>query len=296
MLVASVLENAVNERSCILPKHEFHDDQVLLNSKSESKLPNVDVFLNPAKKGFKEKVIREKKEIAENYFSTVDMQSLYPELFRILWESTLPCFGAPENEEHLLLSCQLAESEVNCSDLFTKEPTDAGMCCALNSLDSLKYSTYQQMVKELQGDTTMKKTRVKSEEGRRNGLRLTLDLHSNTVSFGTLDQDFEAFNIFIGHPAEFPMMRKRGLQVEAGREHFIDLSAVVISSNDIKGIAPEARDCFFSDEGDLDFYNSYTFSNCRLECAIKKSEEIFKCIPWHLPKVRNLGPLQQAKC
>ena len=36
------------------------------------------------KKGFKEELVKEKKEMAENYFSTVDMQSLYPELFRIL--------------------------------------------------------------------------------------------------------------------------------------------------------------------------------------------------------------------
>ena len=281
MLVASVVENAVNERSCILPKHEFHDDQVLLNSK----LPNVDVFLNPAKKGFKEKVIREKKEIAENYFSTVDMQSLYPELFRILWESTLPCFGAPENEEHLLLSCQLAESEVNCSDLFTKVPTDAGMCCALNTVDPLKGSMYQRLVQELQGEMATKKTHVESDVGQRNGLRLTLDLHSNTVSFGTLDKDYDAFNVFIGHSSEFPMLRERSIKVQPGWEHFIDLSAVVVSPNDIRDLTPEARDCFFEDEGNLEFYKSYTFSNCRLECAIKKSEKIFNCVPWHLPRV-----------
>ena len=135
------------------------------NSSLESKLPNVDVFLNPAKEDFKEEVVKEKNEIAENYFSTVDMRSVYPELFRILWESTLPCFGAPRKEEYMLSSCQLAGSEVNCSDLFTKVPTDAGMCCALNSLDSLKDSTYQRLVKELQGDTTTMKTEVKSEVG-----------------------------------------------------------------------------------------------------------------------------------
>merc|ERR1712032_419359 len=135
----------------------------------------------------------------------------------------------------------------------------------------------------LQGEMTTK-THVKSEVGRRNGLRLTLDLHSNLVSFGTLDQDYEAFNVLIGQPAEFPMMKERGLQVESGREHFIDLSAVVVSTNDIKDLTPEARDCFFADEGNLDFYERYTFSNCKLECAIKKSEEIFKCVPWYLPK------------
>ena len=279
----SVVENTVNKRTCIQPKD---DDQSEANSNVESTLPNVDVFVNPAKKKFKEEVVKEKKEIAQNYFRTVDMQSLYPELFGILWESTLPCFG---KEEQMLSSCQLAGSEVNCSELFTKVPTDAGMCCALNSLDSLKDSTYQRLVKELQqGDSTTKKTKVKSEVGQRNGLRLTVDLHSNSVSFGTLDQEYNAFNIFIGHPTDFPMMKEKSLKVQPGREHFIDLSAVFVSTKDIKDLAPEARECFFADEGNLDFYQNYTFSNCRLECAIKKSEKIFGCVPWHLPRVRNI--------
>ena len=149
--------------------------------------------------------MREKQHIAKNYFNNVDMQSLYPELFSILWESTLPCYKSPENNnEHMLLSCQLAGAEVNCSDLFTKVPTDTGMCCALNNLDSLRNSKYKEMVKELQGNTPLK-THADARVGQRNGLRLTLDLHSNTVSFGTLDQEYEGFSVFIGHPAEFPM-------------------------------------------------------------------------------------------
>ena len=143
-LVTSVVGNTVWS---IQPKNE---DQATANSNLEPQVPNVDVFLNPAKKSFKEQVVKEKKEIAENYFNTVDMQSLYPELFRILWESTLPCFRAQENEQHMLLSCQLAGSEVNWPELFTKVPTDSGMCCALglDSLDSLEDSTYQRLVND----------------------------------------------------------------------------------------------------------------------------------------------------
>ena len=58
-----------------------------------------------------------------------------------------------------------------------------------------------------------------------------------------------------------------------------------LSNNDIKEILPEARECYFPDEGNLEFYEGYTFSNCRLECAIKRSEDIYNCTPWHLPRV-----------
>ena len=85
------------------------------------------------------------------------MRTLYPELFRLLWESTLPCFKEENEEEHMMLSCELAGVEVNCSNLFTRVPTDSGMCCALNVDDSLRPSEYQELVKEMQGNTKTKK-------------------------------------------------------------------------------------------------------------------------------------------
>ena len=78
------------------------------------------------------------------------------------------------------------------------------------------------------------------------------------------------------------------LQVQPGREHFVEVSATVVStSTGIRDIVQDARDCFFADEGSLEFYKKYTFSNCRLECGIRQAEKIHGCIPWHLPKVRN---------
>ena len=133
--------------------------------------------------------------------------------------------------------------------------------------------------------------KMKSREGRRNGLRLILDLHSNMVSVGSLDRQHSGFKMFIGEPAQFPLMRDKSITLEPGREHFVDLSATVVSTKGIRDIVPEARGCFFTDEGDLEFYKSYTFSNCRLECMIKEAEEKHNCIPWYLPKVTLLNSL-----
>ena len=255
------------------------------NDSTSSELPPVDIFLNPAKELYRENIITEKKGVAKNFFENANMRTLYPELFRILWDSTLPCFKEENEEEHMMLSCEVAGVEVNCSNLFIRVPTDTGMCCALNVDDSLRVSEYKELVKEMQGED-VRTDKVETQEGIRNGLRLTLDLHSNTVSFGSLDQQFSAFNLFIGQPAQFPMMRDKSIKLEPGREHFVDLSATVVATNGIKDILPEARGCLFTDEGALEFYKSYTFSNCRLECAIREAEEKSKCVPWHLPKVR----------
>ena len=36
------------------------------------------------------------------------ISSLYPELFQILWQSTLPCFGH-DGSDHMLLDCLVGE-------------------------------------------------------------------------------------------------------------------------------------------------------------------------------------------
>ena len=254
-----------------------------------SRLPAIDVFLNPAKELAKKKLIKDKKNVAKKYFRDSNMQTLYPELFRILWESTLPCFKEENNEEHMLLSCELAGVELSCEDYFTRIPTDRGMtvipgmCCALNVESSLRSSENNSLIKELQGDKETKE--VLSQEGIRSGLKLTLDLHSNTVSFGTMFPQYSAFSLFVGHSSQFPTIRDKSIQLEAGKEHFVDLSATVVTTKSIREILPEARGCLFTDESDLEFYKSYTYSNCRLECQIKLAEQKHKCIPWHLPKV-----------
>ena len=200
----------------------------------------------------------------------------------------------------MLVSCEVAGTKTNCSSFFTRVPTDSGMCCALNWKNALRTSEYRSMVESMQASTASHT--VLSQSGEKSGLRLVLDLHSNRVSFGTLNQDFNAFKVFIGQPAEFPVMKQRSLKLQPGREHFVELKAQVckhcilpliffqvVSSKDIRSIAPEARSCYFEDEMDLTFYEKYTFINCQLECSIVEVEKSLGCIPWHLPKVYNFS-------
>ena len=63
----------------------------------------------------------------------------------------------------------------------------------------------------------------------------------------------------------------------------------MVSTNDIRGIAPDARSCYFEDEMDLAFYEKYTLINCQLECAIFDVEKKLDCIPWHLPRVIKIS-------
>ena len=125
----------------------------------------------------------------------------------------------------MLVSCEIAGQQTNCSSLFTRVPTDSGMCCALNWKNTLKNSDYKDLVEIMQDNTADSK--MPSNSGEQSGLRLILDLHSNRVSFGTLDKDYDAFKVFIGQPAEFPLVRQRSIKVQPGLEHFVELNAQV---------------------------------------------------------------------
>ena len=132
--------------------------------------------------------------------------------------------------DHMLVSCEVAGQKTNCSSLFTRVPTDSGMCCALNWENALRMSEYKRLVQSMQGTTASQ--RMVSQSGEENGLRLILDLHSNRVSFGTLNKDYDAFKVFIGKPEEFPVLKKRSLKLQPGQEHFVDLKAQVVLSFD----------------------------------------------------------------
>ena len=100
----------------------------------------------------------------------------YPNLFRLLWKSALPCSPHPRSEDSafMLRKCTWQGNLVNCSDIFTPVITDSGVCCAFNHQSKLKDSMYSQLVKEMQGLQEYKEaSTVASGIGR--GLQVILD-------------------------------------------------------------------------------------------------------------------------
>ena len=72
--------------------------------------------------------------------------------------------------------------------------------------------------------------------------------------------------------------------LQPGHQHFLSLSTQVISASpNIRSLTAQERNCYFSTEGDLEFYETYSYDNCVLECKIKIAERKFKCTPWFLP-------------
>ena len=95
-------------------------------TKKEINAPPIDIFLNPERAPEIDIITSKMSSAAKSYFESVDMTRLYPELFRLLWQSTLPCFPSQDVEDSMLRSCRLGDLEVPCEKIFTRVATDSG--------------------------------------------------------------------------------------------------------------------------------------------------------------------------
>ena len=94
----------------------------------------------------------------------------------------------------------------------------------------------------------------------------------------------------IGNPSDFPVLRDRSIKIQPGLEHSVKLSGYSVTTEAAaRAIAPEKRNCYFPDEASLDFYSTYSFTNCKFECKLKLSLTAIGCTPWYLPQVG--GPM-----
>ena len=90
---AKAVAEVLRRRECIQPRNIKLATKTDQNDPKEKKLPNIDIFVNPKRAEELTAIAKKKRLIAKTYFEKSNMATLFPELFRILWRSTLPCFG-----------------------------------------------------------------------------------------------------------------------------------------------------------------------------------------------------------
>ena len=184
----------------------------------------------------------------------------------------------------MLKACLWKGEKLPCSQLFSTFPTDQGMCCTFNMKkadEMFKASQYQKMVQSLQTrdkensfENNLRKELKWSGEpipqvGRKKGLQLVLDAHSDQISGGTVPEDFDGFYAVIDSSDKYPTVDKASVLIRAGHNNFVAMGATKVSADEgIKDMEPSKRNCLFYDEMKLNFHQNYTRANCLLECAM----------------------------
>jgi hypothetical protein len=124
--------------------------------------------------------------------------------------------------------------------------------------------------------------------GRRRGLSVMLDHHTDQTTFGTLMSDTSGFNVFVGEPEEFPMLQQRSQIISPGQEHHVELSAFSVSSDDdVRNLPVADRKCLFREEGFLTWHAQYSHTTCVFECKLQAAEVVLGCLPWYMPQGPN---------
>ena len=123
---SAAIRSGMNQLDCLFPNDDPETEDSNRIKEDSVKPPPIDIFVNPERSAEMEKISKTMKETAKNYFSSANMSSLYPELFRTLWEYTLPCLPEPGIERAMLRSCSIGDQEIPCGKIFRRVPTDSG--------------------------------------------------------------------------------------------------------------------------------------------------------------------------
>ena len=235
------------------------------------KISTFDMLLDPQFQEKKKIAVSEKKKEFKDMFKKLNRTKSFQAMFSTLWYASLPCFDSKgmtadkDGEKSVLKYCEWKGMQISCAALFTKFPTDQGMCCSFNiraAEDIFQGQTYSKLVSQLQaidknasfGDSTPPKKYMLNKEpttlpGRNKGLVLMLDAHTNLFAAGSVDSDYKGFIGLVSPSGSFPFTMQEGFEIRPGHNNIIALTGSKIDADDsLKDLSVDQRKCMFADE------------------------------------------------
>ncbi len=158
----------------------------------------------------------------------------------------LPCFDVEGvtsrhlNEKAMVKKCLWKGRPINCASIFKTFPSDRGMCCTFNMAhaeDMFRQSNYSQMVSKMQkrdkdsafGDASdipsWYNNEPTSKAGRKKGLSIVLDGHTDLIAAGTVNDDVLGFYAVVDDPSKYPLINEGSQLLQAGHVTFVSISA-----------------------------------------------------------------------
>lgn len=102
--------------------------------------------------------------------------------------------------------------------------------------------------------------------GKKAGISIVLRMRRKDIDYSCKDTA-EGFRLTLHTPDETAMPASHFYRIPFDAETLIAIQPRVMSTSDnLKRYEPKKRQCFFPGERHLNFFKSYTQSNCKLEC------------------------------
>lgn len=194
----------------------------------------------------------------------------------------------------------------SCEPLFSKIITEEGICHTFNGLNAselyregtINYNFIweQQKRTELEWDL---QNGYKQQAGARPYPERVISAGARAGLFVVLqgfdyNMDYlcrgpvQGFKVLLHSPDEVPQVTKQYFRVPFNKEIIVSVKPnMIVTSESLFGYPPHRRQCFFSEERYLRYFQVYTQSNCQLECLANYTLERCGCVKFSMPRALN---------
>ncbi|XP_017835475.1 pickpocket protein 28 [Drosophila busckii] len=95
----------------------------------------------------------------------------------------------------------------------------------------------------------------------------------------------QGYKVFLNSPESVPLTSGNYILVPHGNEVIVSvLPNYVVSTDNLREISSDKRQCYFDDERDLQYFRSYSQSNCQTECLANFTMNRCGCVKFWMPK------------
>ncbi|XP_063532882.1 pickpocket protein 28-like [Cydia strobilella] len=124
--------------------------------------------------------------------------------------------------------------------------------------------------------------------GRANGAREDIYLLLKEITdrdFGCDGQTRPGYKVYLHHPAELPQASLHSYAAQPGKTTSFAIKLDILdTAQELAGYAPHVRQCYFTSERYLQFFQKYTSSNCQLECLTNYTIQSCGCVSFYMPR------------
>ncbi|KAF2903796.1 hypothetical protein ILUMI_02373 [Ignelater luminosus] len=129
--------------------------------------------------------------------------------------------------------------------------------------------------------------------GVKGGLSLTFYVHDDDLDYICGDS-LQGFKITLHHPAEIPRVKQKYFRLPLDQSIVASIKPnMMTTSEDLVSYKPEDRQCYFSSEKSLKYFNIYNQQNCLLECLTDFCLDYCGCVGFQMPR-ENSTPVCSA--
>lgn len=105
------------------------------------------------------------------------------------------------------------------------------------------------------------------------------------------------FKAYLSTPGDSFKMSRYYLRVPfSERTNILIKPRLIITSEKLRDYKPNKRQCYFTTERQLRFFNIYSENNCKLECLTNYTESICGCVKFSMPSMSNSQLFHVLKC